>query len=149
MLLSYGPYAASFVTDDAGTVQINIALVGVGLLIAPFVFIVLAFVSQNPKAPRRVLQSMGLLIPVALSVGLLAPVLGATAAFAVGGALCLKPLEQADTMKWRFWAVGVTVIYTLVLLVFITPAGVFAGGLLPLMMIGFADEYTSWRAFQS
>jgi hypothetical protein len=27
-----------------------------------------------------------------------------------------------------------------------TPAGVFAGGLLPLMALGFADEFTYWKA---
>jgi hypothetical protein len=35
-----------------------------------------------------------------------------------------------------------------VLLVVATPAGVFTGGLLPLLMLGFADEYTAWRAGQ-
>lgn len=35
--------------------------------------------------------------------------------------------------------------YTLVLLVLVTPAGVFAGGLLPLLLLGFADEFAAWR----
>ena len=51
-------------------------------------------------------------------------------------------------MKWRLWATGFTVVYVLFLLVVITPAGVFAGALLPLLMLGFADEYTAWRAAQ-
>ncbi len=37
-----------------------------------------------------------------------------------------------------------TTVYTLFLLVFITPAGVFTGGLIPLLLIGFADEYAVW-----
>jgi hypothetical protein len=49
-------------------------------------------------------------------------------------------------MKWRLWATGFTVVYVFFLLLLITPAGVFAGGLVPLLMIGFADEYTAWRA---
>ena len=146
MMMSYFPYAASFRTTESGSVQINVGLVGISLVLAPFVFVVVAFMSQNPKAPRRVLQSMGLLIPIGLSIGLLSPVLGATAAFAVGGALCLRPLTYVDTAKWRAWSVGITVLYTFILLVIITPAGVFAGGLLPLLMLGFADEYTEWRA---
>lgn len=149
MMFSYFPYAASFVTDEAGTVQINVGLVGIALALAPFVFVVLAFVSQHPRAPWKVLHSMMLLIPVALAVGLLSPVLGATAGFGVGGALCLRPLDRSEAMKWRWWAVGVTVLYTLFLLVVVTPAGVFTGGLLPLMMVGFADEYTEWRATRS
>ena len=47
---------------------------------------------------------------------------------------------------WR--AAAVSVVYTLVLLVVATPAGVFTGGLLPLLMLGFADEYSVWRAGQ-
>ena len=49
---------------------------------------------------------------------------------------------------WRFAAAGFTVVYTLLLLVAVTPAGVFTGGLLPLLMLGFADEYAMWRAGQ-
>ena len=146
MMFSYFPYAASFVSDSDGEVQINVGLVGIGLVVAPFVFVVVAFMSRHPNAPRRVLLSMALLLPVALGVGLLYPVLGATAAFCVGGSLCLRPPDLPDVMSVRFWASGFTVVYSLVLLVFVTPAGVFAGGLLPLMMIGFADEFTYWRS---
>jgi hypothetical protein len=48
-------------------------------------------------------------------------------------------------LGWRLAAVALAVVYTLVLLVAITPAGVFTGGLLPLLMLGFADEYAVWR----
>lgn len=145
MMFSYFPYAASFATDDAGAVSIDVGLVGIGLVIAPFVFVTVAFMSRHPQAPRRVIYSMALLIPIALGVGLLSPVLGATAAFGVGAALCLRQPDEPDVMKRRLWVVAFTVAYTLFLLVVITPAGVFAGGLLPLMMVGFADEYTVWR----
>ncbi len=89
---------------------------------------------------------MGLLIVLGLAVGLLSPVLGAAAGFGVGGSLCLNRPNLEGVMKWRLYATGFTVVYVLFLLVVITPAGVFAGGLLPLLMIGFADEYTAWRA---
>lgn len=146
MMFSYFPYAASFDRDEAEVVRINVGLVGIALVIAPFVLVVVAFVSQNPKAPKRVLQGMGLLIPIGLSVGLLSPVLGATAAFGVGGLLALRPLPDPDNIKWRAYAIAFTILYTLVLLVLITPAGVFAGGLLPFLMLGFADEYSAWRS---
>lgn len=145
MMFSYFPYAAAFRNDDAGTVQIDMGLVGISLAIAPFVFIAVAFISRNREAPKRILYSLALTIPIGLSVGLLSPVLGATAAFGVGGVLCLRPLPVASPYKIRIWTVVFTVLYTLVLLVFITPAGVFSGGLLPLLMIGFADEYSMWR----
>ena len=43
---------------------------------------------------------------------------------------------------------AVGVVYVPLLLLVITPAGVFTGGLLPLIMLGFADEYGAWRAAQ-
>ncbi|MEN8239890.1 MAG: hypothetical protein ABFR53_11905 [Actinomycetota bacterium] len=144
MAFSYFSYASSFATLDDGSVSINPALVGIGLVLAPFVFVILAFVSRNPKAPKRVLHSMVLLLGLGLTVGLLAPVLGATAAFAGGATLCLNPPHANDVYKWRIGASVLTVVYTFILLVTATPAGVFSGGLLPLLMVGFADEYSTW-----
>jgi len=144
MVFSYFPYASSFSTLPDDTVEINPALVGIGLVLAPFVFVTLAFVSRNPKAPKRVLQSMVLLLGLGFTIGMLAPVLGATAAFAGGATLCLNPPNANDVYKWRTGASVLTVIYTFILLVTATPAGVFTGGLLPLLMVGFADEYTTW-----
>ena len=141
MMFSYFPYAAAFAGGE-----IDPGLIGVALVLAPFVFIILAFVSRHPQRPQRVLRSMALLVPIALAFGLLSPPLGATAGFGVGGVMCLRPLSHADTYKWRALAIAVTVFYTFVLLLLIPPAGVFAGGILPLLMIGFADEYTQWRA---
>jgi hypothetical protein len=148
MMFSYFPYASSFSTPPEGGVEINPALVGVGLVVAPFVFVVLAFVSRNPKAPKRVIQSMVLLILLGLTIGLLSPVLGATAAFGTGAALCLNPPLIENVYKWRLGAVVLTVVYTFLLLLFATPAGVFTGGLLPLLMVGFADEYNIWAHLQ-
>lgn len=148
MMFSYFPYAAAFATPEGEPTQIDVGLLGIGFVMAPFVFVAVAFVSRNPLAPKRVLQSMGLLPLLGLVVGLLSPVLGAVAAFGVGGALCLNPPNLDGVLKWRLWATGFTVAYILFLLVVVTPAGVFAGGLLPLLMLGFADEYTAWRAAQ-
>lgn len=146
MMFSYFPYAAAFATPEGEPSRIDVGLLGIGFVIAPFVFVTVGFVSRNPLAPKRVLQSMGLLVPVALAVGLLSPVLGASAAFGVGGTLCLNPPGWADVIRRRLWANAFTVVYLLFLLIVATPAGVFAGGLLPLLMVGFADEYGAWKA---
>jgi hypothetical protein len=148
MAFSYFTYAAAFALpeDDPGT--IDGGLVAIGLVLAPVVFVVLAFVSRNPAAPKRVLQAMGLLLVLGLAVGLLSPVLGAAAGFGVGGALTLRPPDVADVAKWRLWSVAFMVAYVLFLLAVATPAGVFSGGLLPLLMLGFADEYSAWREAQ-
>lgn len=144
MMFSYFPYAAAFTAVEGEPQQIDPALVGVGLVVAPFVFLALGFISRNPKAPKRILQSMGLLVLLGLGVGLLSPVLGATAGFAAGATLCLNPLNLPRPYKWRWWATLLATVYTLVLLVVATPAGVFTGGLLPLLLVGLADEYASW-----
>jgi hypothetical protein len=149
MIFSYFPYASSFTTPPGGELEIDPALVGIGLVLAPFVFVTLAFVSRNPKAPKRVLQSMVLLLGLGFTIGMLAPVLGATAAFAAGAVLCLNPPRADGVYKWRIGASVLTVVYTFILLVTATPAGVFSGGLLPLLMVGFADEYSTWAYAKS
>jgi hypothetical protein len=146
MTFSYFFYAAAFAVPEGETVQIDIGLLGLGLAVAPFVFVVIGVVSRNQEFPKRVLQSMGLLIVLGLSIGLLSPALGATAGFGAGGAITLNRPDLEGILKWRLWSVVLTVLYTFVLLIIATPAGVFTGGLLPLLMLGFADEYTAWKA---
>lgn len=144
MMFSYFPYAAAFATPEGETLHIDVGLIGIGLVMAPFVFVALGFISRNPQAPKRVMQAMGLLILLGLAVGMLSPALGAATGFAAGGTLCLRPPVVPRPYKWRWWATMLTTVYTLFLLVFITPAGVFTGGLIPLLLIGFADEYAVW-----
>lgn len=89
---------------------------------------------------------MGLLVVLGLSIGLIAPVLGAAAGFGVGVALTLNPLDLPDLMRNRLVAVGFAVAYTLLLLIVATPAGVFTGALLPPLIVGLADEFSAWRS---
>ncbi len=145
MMFSYFPYATAF----AGSDSIDGGLVAIALAVAPLVFVLLAFVSRNPKAPRRVLEAMVILLGVGFTVGLFAPVLGAAAGFGAGAAICLAPPDVPNVAKWRMSAVIFMTFYTLLLLLFVTPAGVFSGGLLPLMIVGFADEYAIRSAGRS
>lgn len=144
MMFSYFPYAAAFATPEGEKLDVDTGLVGIGVVMAPFVFVALAFISRGPSAPKRVLQSLGLLVLLGMAVGLLAPVLGAAAGFGAGAVLCLDPPSGPNVYRWRWGAVLFTVVYTLALLVTITPAGVMAGGLLPLLMVGIADEFVMW-----
>jgi hypothetical protein len=139
-------YATAFVDEDGRAEEVDFTLVGVGLAIVPFVFLAAAFISQNPVAPKRVLQAMILFLAVALSVGLLEPVLGAAIGFAAGGALTLRPPPAGRVAAWRTAAVFFTGAYLLVLLVLIPPGGVFAASVVPLVMIGAADEYALYTA---
>ncbi|GEM_PF-694019 len=144
-MFSYFPYAAAFIQTDAGEPSIDPALVGISLVVAPFVFVVIGFVSKNLRAPRMILISMGLLLALGLAVGLISPVLGAAAGFGVGAALCLRLPDIPDQMRRRIVAVTLGVLYTMVLLIIATPAGVLAGALVPMLMVGVADEYGAWR----
>lgn len=146
MMFSYFTYAASFVDGEGERDSIQPELAAIGLAIAPFVFIALGFISRNPSAPKRVLQAMGLLLLVGLSIGLIDPLIGVATGFGLGAVLVLNRPDLPRVTFWRLGAVGFTALYTLVLLVVAVPAGVFTGAVLPLAMVGFADEYAAWSA---
>ncbi len=106
MMFSYFPYARAFAVPEGAPPAIDVPLVGMALAVAPFVFVAVGFVSQNPKAPRHVLQAMGLLLVLGLGLGLLSPVLGASAGFAAGGAITLNRAPLYDLMRYRVIAVA-------------------------------------------
>lgn len=146
MMFSYFPYVAAFVPAEGeeGPV-LDTGLVAIGLALAPLVFVVVALVSRNARAPKLILRSMGLLIVLGLSLGLVSPALGAAAGFGVGIALTLKLPDIPGQLKRRMYGVGFAVAYTTLLLFTLTPAGVLSGGIVPGLMVGFADEYGNWK----
>ena len=144
-MFSYFPYAAAFIDPEAEGPTLDARLVGIALAIAPLVFIVVGFVSRNSLAPRRILLAMGLLIVLGLSVGLISPVLGASAGFGVGVAICLRLPDIPDQMRRRLIAVALATLYTMILLFLAPSAGVTTGAVVPLLVVGFADEYGAWR----
>ncbi len=147
MMFSYFPLAAAFATPEGGELVIDPGLVVISLVVAPFVFVALGFISRNPETGRGVLIALGLLLLVGLPVGLLSPALAATSGFGAGGVVVLNRPPLDRLILHRSIAVALTVVYVFLLLLSeaLRPAGVFAGGLLPLMALGFADEYTYWR----
>lgn len=149
MAFSTLAYAAAFASDGDERSSADLRLAFIGLAVAPFVFIALGFLSRNPVAPLRVLQAMGLLLLVGLPIGLLDPITGAAAGFCLGGALALNRPAIERVMYWRVAAAVFTTFYVFVLIVVVPPAGVFTAAILPLMMIGAADEYAAWSAERS
>lgn len=144
-MFSYFTYGAAFVDQTGDADGIEPRLAAIALTLAPFVFVIAAFVSRDPRAPRDVLRAMGALLVIALGLGLIDPLLGAAAGFAAGGAITIRRPAVDGVVRWRVWAVLVIIAYCLVLLVAIPPAGVFAGAITPLIAIGFADEFAAWR----
>jgi hypothetical protein len=88
---------------------------------------------------------MGLLLLLGLSLGLVSPALGAAAGLGVGAALTLRLPDIPSQLRRRIVAVALGVVYTMVLLFVAPPAGVVTGALVPILMVGFADEYGAWR----
>lgn len=110
-----------------------------GLVLVPFVFIALAFISQRSRAPFATLIAMGLFVLVALPLGLflhLSVVLAA--AFGAGGIVTLARRE-GYRLSYRVWAVVLTAAYVTGLLIVAPPGGIFAGAVLPLPALGLAD----------
>lgn len=144
---SYFPYAAAFIPREGETGPvIDAGLVAIALALAPLAFIAVGFISRNPRTPMQVLKSMGWLLVLGLAFGLVSPVLGAAAGFGVGIALTLNFGDLEHQLRRRLVGVGLAIAYMLVMLLVLTPAGVFAGAILPGLMVGFADEYGAWRA---
>jgi len=149
MLFSYFPYAAAFIPPDGEAgLYVDAGLVAISLAVAPLVFVAVGFISRNPNTPKRVLYSLVLLLVLGLLLGLLSPILGAAAGFGVGIALTLNEPDIEGQLKRRIFGVALAVVYMLAMLVFIPPAGVLAGAILPGLMVGFADEYGAWRSEQ-
>lgn len=146
LLFSYFAFASAFVTPPGESTRVDAGLLAISLALTPFVFVVFAFVSRHRRAPTQVLRAMALFVTIGLPVGLVTPALGAAAGFGAGAVVALAPPELYGVTKRRILAVTSAVLYTLALLVVSTPAGVFTGAILPVMAVGFADEYTAWKA---
>ena len=122
------------------------AALALGFALIPFVFILLAFLSEHPKAPMAVLKAMGLSLLVGVMVSALAAdaVTGLVAGVGAGGVVALR----ADTdhrWTWRAAAVAFASVYTLVMVrtvgvLVLLPAPVF-----PFTAVGVADHLREWH----
>ena len=122
-------------TPDAGP------LIAFGLCLLPFVFIVLAFLSEHPNAPGAVIKAMGMVILVGIAVSAVAAdaVTGLVAAVGAGGIVALR----ADPdHSWRARAVAVTLatVYLYVLLRSASDVALLMAPVLPFTGIGVADH---------
>ena len=116
-----------------------------GLALVPFVFAALAFISRRPNAPMAVLKAMGVWLLVALPFGLITVVLGLVAGYGVGGMFALRA-EEVHRWRPRLAAVGISALYVLALLLFAPPLGIVTGSIIPLVALGFADQYSERKA---
>jgi hypothetical protein len=130
---------------DVGEPQTAVALAA-GVALIPFVFIVLAFMSQHPRPPTAVLKAMGLSLLVGIPVSAIAgdAVTGIVAGVGAGGIVSLRADIGHD---WRSRAIAVALAsaYTFVLVRTAGPIALLAIPALPLTGVGVADHVSERR----
>jgi hypothetical protein len=135
----------SGLADDTIDDSVRTAAFAVGMAAVPFVFVVLAFGSRHPRAPTAVLKSLGVWIVIGVSIGWFSFGLGLVLAFGAGGMISLRA-DDPGAHRARTWALLIAVTYVIVLSVAVSPGiGLFAAGTVPLIALGFADQYAEHR----
>jgi hypothetical protein len=122
------------------------ALIAFGLAALPFVFVLLAFVSEHPRAPGAALRAMGLALLVGIPVSALAGdgVTGLVAGVGAGGIAALRADLGHD---WKPRAVAVVAVTAVVFLMLrsTTVLGLLLAPALPFTAIGVADHLSERR----
>ena len=122
------------------------AYLAFGLALIPFVFVVLAFVSEHPRAPTAVWRAMVLAVLVGVGVSTLAAdaVTGIVAGVGAGGVVALR--ADADH-SWRARALAIifAVVYTFVLVRMASSLALLPAPIFPFTAIGVADHLSERR----
>lgn len=136
--------------DDGADGPAAGAAIAFGLALLPFVFIVLAFASEHPRAPGAVVRAMGLCLLVGIIVSAAAAdaVTGLVAGVGAGGTVSLRA-DLAHGWRMRAGAVAVAATYTFVLARVAGPVVLVAAPIFPFTGIGLADHLAEWRLARS
>jgi hypothetical protein len=121
-------------------------LVAFGLALVPFVFVVLAFLSEHPRAPGAVLRAMALALLVGIPVSALAAdaVTGLVAGIGAGGIVALRA-DLAHDWKPRALAVLIVTAFVFVTLRTVSPVALLLAPALPFTAVGVADHLSERR----
>jgi hypothetical protein len=116
-------------------------LIAFGLCLLPFVFVVLAFLSEHPNAPGAVVKAMGMVILVGIAVSAVAAdaVTGLVAAVGAGGIVALRA-DPDHGWRARALAVMLATVYLYVLLRSASDVALLMAPVLPFTGIGVADH---------
>jgi hypothetical protein len=117
------------------------AALGLGLSLIPFVFVVLAFLSEHPRAPMAVVKAMGLCLLVGIPVSALAgdAVTGIVAGVGAGGIVALRS-DGDQGWKPRAVAVVLATVYTFALVRMLGAPALLPAPIFPFTGIGVADH---------
>jgi hypothetical protein len=132
--------------DSEGGVANPAAAIAFGLAVIPFVFIVLAFLSEHPRAPSAVVRAMGLSLLVGIPVSALAAdvVTGIVAGVGAGGIAALR-MDEGHSWRARALAVVVASVYVFVLVRTAGPIVLLPAPVFPFTGIGVADHLAERR----
>lgn len=133
----------AWVTGSSETGQQAGGLLALGLAIAPFAFLVLAYGSKHPSPAAATVLAMLLSLVVAVLMLAIARdiVTGMVAGYASGATIALRFESARHSRVGRWIAVALVTLYVFVLLRTVQEAGIFAGPLLPMFAVGVADIF--------
>ncbi len=121
------------------------AALALGLVLIPFVFIVLAFMSEHPRAPGAVAKAMllSLVVGILVSAGAADGITGLVAGVGAGGIVSLR----SDGHDWRMRALAeiVVVAWTFLLVRTVGAIALLPAPILPLTALGLADHFDERR----
>jgi hypothetical protein len=132
--------------DDGDAGPNAAAALAFGLAIIPFVYIVVAFMSDHPRPPAAVWRAMGLTLLVGIPVSALAQdaITGIVAGIGAGGIVTLR-MDPPQNRRARIIAIALASVYTFAL---VRAAGVIvllSAPVFPLTAIGLADHLSERR----
>lgn len=117
-----------------------------GLCLVPFVFVVLAFLSEHPRAAGAVVRAMVVALLVGIPVSAVAAdaVTGFVAGVGAGGVVALRA-DLSHTWKARAIAVVVATVYVFLMLRLAGDLVLIVAPALPFSAIGVADHLSERR----
>jgi len=126
------------------------AAIAFGLALVPFVFVVLAFASEHPRAPGAVVKAMLLSLAIGIPVSALAAdaVSGLVAGMGAGGVVALRA-DDPHNGRARAWGVVVAAAYAFVLVRTVGALALLSAPAFPFTAIGLADHIVERRAARS
>jgi hypothetical protein len=132
--------------SDHGPAPAAGPLIAFGLALIPFSFLVLAFLSEHPRAAGAVVKAMLLAVAVGIPVSALAAdaVTGMVAGLGAGGASALRT-DRFPVGKARALAVLIASVYVFVVVRAAGEVGILVAPALPYTCLGIADHLVEWK----
>jgi hypothetical protein len=121
-------------------------LIAFGLALIPFVLVLLAFLSEHPRAPGAVVKAMALTLLVGIPVAALSRdvVSGVVAGIGAGGVVALR-MDLGHSWRTRALAVAAATAFVFLLVRLSPDVAVVLTPILPFTAIGVADHLLDRR----